>query len=361
MPSFDAGFYHLTALIPILEDEGAGAAWCWQQRPCSVVHSLRELLDSLRSVDVADLPGEDAEPGRVARPIPFSADARTHFARLLVVEDLAYNGLQRGDTLLDLLRASLPHRRPQRSLAVDHLPCRYLLVLLDFDAPAGDRATVAQYLQGLWQSMEQEWTLILRHCRGFELEPHRRQRSFVELILRHEIESTFSFSAYPAATAQARGFQPETGRFTAPRSADRPLLFAGAIAWPLLLVLLALLVIGALLQQLRHPDPAVLLLPLALLGAALLLTPLLWQGLLRHAQRPWPAQPGTDLPAVLKALDLQQRLLRFAEDWQNRAPEPSVSLRQAFRQFLQEARPHDLAAPTQRPGQIASIRPPRRP
>lgn len=364
MPSFDAGYYSLTSLIPLLPERSDPLLWRWQPRASTPVHSLRELLDSLRSVDVPELPGEDPGRQQVARPLPFSGNPRTHFARLVVVEDIAYNGRQRGDTLLDLLRGFLPALQAQERDVADHLPCSYLLVLLDFDCPDGSRGSVEAYLNQLWHTMEQEWTLILRHCIGYELNPCRRRQSFLSLILRHEIESTFSFCSYNWAAQAARRWRPGDGLFAPPRPGNRPALLLLATL-PLLLALV--LLIAVLIQGLAgigslalaaDPIPAWRRPALLLLLAGLILTPvLLWPIFLRRANQPWPAQVGTDLRAILKALYLQGRFLQLAEDWQNRSGAPEDSLRQTFRSFLEEARPHDLRAPTLRPGRLHAVHP----
>lgn len=389
MPSSDAGFYHLTSLIPIHRGEEASSLWRWDPQSTTAVHSLRELLDSFRSVDVPDL--EEEEHGRtpIARPVPFSRNERTHFARLVVVEALAYNGIKPPDTLIGLARGLLGSEVPLREKA-DQLPGPYLLVLIDFDCPGGDPRSVADYLAELWLTMEQEWTLILRHCPGFEAsDPLRRQRSYMALLLDHEIESTFSFASYAWAAERARRWQPTTGRFLPRRS--------GSQAWPLLplalwavcvviglvlaLMLLVRLLVGLPLSLLAlalaapgvplpswlsalRLEPAVLpslLIVLMALGVLTLLALPLWQRLLRQANRPWPAQPGTDLRSVLKALHLQRSFLALAEGWQNRPAGAPGSLRSRFRDVLQETQPDNLEGPALRPGQIASIRRHRQP
>lgn len=414
MPSFDAGYYAFTALIPLLsaDAEVDPAPWRWQSRRCSVVHSLRDLLASLRTVEVPEAEGEPPEAGAAARPIPFSASDRTHFARLVVVDELAWNGHEGRDTLLELLKGALGWTERQTA---DRLPCPYLLVLLDFDAPAGGSAAVEDYLLELWSSMEQEWTLILRHCRGFDASPECRRRSYVELMQRHEVDSTFTYTGYGWAARQARLWDPTTGRFRSAGPDATPLALQLLILW-LTLVLMVLLGpallalvnrtaagLGWFLHQLRpphgwplppplarllatllHPQlpPALLRwleplhlhsptgarpwLPLPqadrlswllLLAGLVLLLPLLWSRLYSEAFAPWPAEPGTDLRSVLKALYLQGRFLDLVERRQrDRAAAGSVSLRRQFREFLEDSQPRDRDAPSLRPGFIQAIR-----
>ncbi|MFZ9951257.1 MAG: hypothetical protein ACO3FA_03105 [Vulcanococcus sp.] len=380
MPSFDSGYYAFTALIPLLPAETDRRIWGWTNRPTSLVHSLRELLGSLPTVDVPD--AGDGPAGGV-RPIPFSGCARTHFARLVVVEELAWNGREGCDTLIELLKGALgwPDRQP-----IDRLPRPYLLVMLDFDATDGGSASVENYLNGLWSSLEQEWTLILRHCSGFDLAPQRRRQSYVELLLRHEIDSTFTYTGYGWAAQQAGLWDPETGRFRQPAAASPPpglqllILWSGLVLCLLLGPLLVWLVNqGAqALAWLLHPlQPMLdhLLLPgsqlwlrwtplplpilwrwLLLLGGLLLLLPLLWNGFYGSAFHPWPAEPGTDLRSVLKALYLQGRFLELTEQRQHQQASGTPSFRRQFRAFLEETQPNDRDAPTLRPGSIEAIR-----
>lgn len=348
MPSFDSGYYQLTSLIPIRQDGEDPLLWRWQAQPRSAIHSLRQLLDSLPGVDLCRRNSDGAEGDEPLRAVPFSRSDRTHFARLVVIEDLAYNGRKQGDTLIAMARKGLANAGwrwaaiPERE-APDHLPHPYLLVALDFDATNGRADSVEQYLHELWETMEQEWTLILRHCRGFELEPRRRRASFVSVILAHEIETTFGYCAYGWSAARAERWQPGAPLREAHGSQRAPGLLKPALGVGLLLAGVA----AAAIHQI--PLWWILLVVIASL-------PLLWQSLMTRANRPWPAQPGTDLRSVLKALYLQAAFLEMAEGWQNRDPVSNTSLRRHFRDFLHAAQPDDPDAPSLAPGRIHAIR-----
>lgn len=353
MPSFDSGYYAFTALIPLLEGDAEAITCRWQPMRCSPVQSLRLLLGSLRTVEVPDA-GSDAAAesgGSVGpRPVPFSGSDRTHFARLVVVEELAWNGRERSDTMLELLRAALGWPQRQR---IDRLPCPYLLVLLDFDAPDGSEASVENYLNELWSSMEQEWTLILRHCRGFDPDPQQRRRSYVELLLRHEIDSTFTYTGYGWAARQAGLWDPQRGRHGQPAAVSPPRwlrLLSGLSA----LVLALALLLGPARVWLVH-QVGMVVAWLLLLPGVLLLPLLFGNGILRRAFQPWPAEPDTDLRSVLKALYLQRRFLELAEQCQQQRSTGSASLRSRFRAFLEETQPNDRDAPSLRPGSMPAI------
>ncbi|MDP8916586.1 MAG: hypothetical protein M3M95_05200, partial [Pseudomonadota bacterium] len=70
----------------------------------------------------------------------------------------------------------------------------------------------------------------------------------------------------------------------------------------------------------------------------------------REAERPYPRPSDADLPAVLKALYLQQRFSSFAVEVQGATPE---ALHARFGEFLKQHRPGD-PAPTQPPGVVVT-------
>ncbi len=87
MPTFDSGAYFLTTLIPIavepIFDDGVVT---------SPVHALRKRLSLLPR-------GERS---------PFARSTRNHFARFVVIDDVAYNGREQPDTLLVAASPALP-------------------------------------------------------------------------------------------------------------------------------------------------------------------------------------------------------------------------------------------------------------
>ena len=70
-----------------------------------------------------------------------------------------------------------------------------------------------------------------------------------------------------------------------------------------------------------------------------------------RGMQPFPANPDATLPRVLKGLYLQQAFVRFALDKQGGS---QIARGAAFRAFLRDVRPADLAAPTQPPGVVRS-------
>jgi len=83
----------------------------------SHVHVLREVLASLPTENpYASLASAAVSESSVVAPI--SLDQRTHFARLLVIDDVAYNGRQPGTPILRGL-----HCPPVRSAERGRLRC----------------------------------------------------------------------------------------------------------------------------------------------------------------------------------------------------------------------------------------------
>jgi len=319
MPNRDGGHYFFSALLPVLEGPACQGSDS-PQAGLSHVQALREILAALPR-------GEQEDP---SRPLPFSRESRTHFARLLVIDSLPFNGRQPRD----VLRAALRGRDPLAPEPIDRLPFAYLGLFLEFDAADARRRTLEWYLRDLWRSMPQELSALMDHCRGFDRRPEQQEQSFVDLVQLGQIETTMPYHDYRLLP------EPELwpgAVLPAPRLAQalRPVL---ALALVLVILLLALILRSAL--------PLGWGLLVALLGGAGLLL-LARQRLLTRAFQPFAAGPRDDLPSVLKALYLQRQFIRFMVEQQGAAP---GDLRRAFARFLVEHRPADRSAPTQAAG-----------
>ncbi|MCE2837460.1 MAG: hypothetical protein LW834_10945 [Cyanobium sp. 49614_E6] len=326
MPNFDGGHYFLTALIPVrqgLTTDPAGT-----NRILSHVHAIKEVL--------ASLPTENQDPYGSAEAnlaegmlttAPFSRDLRTHLARMVVIDDVAYNGRQNQDAI----RTAILGPNPVLTEAVDHLPWPYLAFISDFDAADGNAATLTTYLRGLWSVMGYELGAIFEHCQGFD--PAAGEASFVALIEKGQIETTMSFNDYywsGQGQGESRLWQGAGGPVSRTREA---LLPPG----------LALLALGLLAFWSGLRGGLLLLALLAALSAAIYW---LYRRVLSLGFAPFPTAPRSDLPSVLKALYLQRRFIRFMVDQQGQPPE---ALKAAFADFVAEHRPHDPSAPTQKP------------
>jgi hypothetical protein len=246
---------------------------------------------------------------------------RTHLARFVVLDQPFYNGRDPADSLVSAIRnTDLLAAQPN-----DELSCPYLLVMIDFDPQGDGTGEPRSYFEELWGLMPRELTAVFNYCYGFSKVTDAA--SFADFILPCQLETTMPFNDYWV------GAPPLT-------SLSKNVLIAipaVGLALPLLAGLFGYLHFGA----------AILI---ALVFAAIgLLIDYKW--VMANGSKPFPAAPNSSLRDVLKALYLQQAFTRFAAEQQGRTGE-NVGI--AFRAFLQQHRPNDLAGPTQPPGVIRS-------
>ena len=118
MPTFDGGHCFLTALLPIetadVVDRGG-----WKSSHVQMVREALAVLPTAHQSPVTE---------KLACNSPFAKCTRTHFARLVVLDDVIYNGRMPTSALLDQSDRTIPQ-------PVDHLPSPYLIFVADFDAP----------------------------------------------------------------------------------------------------------------------------------------------------------------------------------------------------------------------------------
>ncbi len=314
MPDFDGGHYFFTAVVPIcnrgiVEHEGMQS---------SPIHMVREALETLPTA----LQSRAAE--EVGIQSPFARSTRTHFVRLFVLDQPFYNGRDRSDAVLAAIkRTDLLKPQPH-----DVLACPYLLVIVDFDPadPSGEGEPRA-YLEHLWTIMAEELKAIFAYCYGF---PQVRDAGgFADFLIGCQIETTMPFNDYWTEPPPLKSLS----------------------KWLLLAVPAAGLILGGLATWKGHLHwwlavPLILL--LILLG--LLID---YELVMRRGAKPFPAS-GATLPRVLKALYLQQAFARFIAGRQEADPATDGA---AFRAFLQQHRPNDLAFPTQKAGVIRTAFP----
>lgn len=324
MPNFDGGHYFLTALVPVRK----GKDLAGKDRIFSHVHAIKEVLASLPTENQNPYGPLDANLAEgMLTTAPFSRDLRTHLARMVVIDDVAYNGRQHQDAIRTALRGP----NPVLTEPVDHLPWTYLLFVSDFDAADGSQATLTTYLRGLWAVMGDELGAIFEHCHGFD--PAKPEASFVALIEKGQIETTMSFNDY-YWTGQGQGERSLWQGAGGPVSRTRTAVLPPGLAF----LALGLLAFWSGLRG--------WLLLLALLLALAAAIYWLYRRVLSLGFAPFPTAPRSDLSSVLKALYLQRRFIRFMVAQQGQSPE---ALKAAFADFLAEHRPHDPSAPTQKP------------
>lgn len=340
MANYDSGHHFMTLLVPLRDGTLEVDGRCLSHR-----QRVAELLALLPNGEwLRATPGHRAgDRTRVFSPCsrsPFTRNPRTHFTRLVVIDELPYNGREPRDTLVGALRK----RDPLVGQPVDRLSCAWLLWTADFDAASDDDGELDSWLAQTWQAMEAELTPILQHAVGFETVIDAD--SFIAYARRCQVETTLPFNDYwakPPALSDVNLVGPKW------------LGLAGLLAIALGLVVPVL----AMLLDALGMAPALasgIAGRCVLLGLALLLLAAGWAWLVvtRAASRPFPPPqppaPSSTLPSVLKALHLQRAFAAFAEEVQY--ADAADDLHQRFAAFLERCRPDDLAGATQPPGDL---------
>lgn len=330
MPTFDGGHYFLTVLIPISTkhvDDGNAVT--------SPVHALRKRLDML--------PTAAETPDRGGGRSPFARNMRNHFARFVIIDDVAYNGRTERDTLVNALAGTvLTVAQPQ-----DHLRCPFLLFAADFDAASGSDAERDAYLVELWNTMEVELRGILTFCQGFD-ERVKDAASFAAYMAQCQLETTMSFNDYYIDPPNLPAWPFDTVKWAVIVSGVALLVGAAAT--------LLLLVAGLFTPLMQQWLPAAFGLSIVALVVLLVVVVAAYVSVMAAGRKPFPAAPYATLPTVLKALHLQRAFTRFAIDSQMQAAgSDAASARQlydGFAAFVAANKPDDLRAPTQPPGVI---------
>jgi hypothetical protein len=322
MPTFDGGHYFLTAVVPI----------CTAPAPdgtavTSPVHALRKRLSLMpTAAETRDCGGGQS---------PFALNTRNHFARFVIIDDVAYPGRMGRNTLWGLIRGGdLAVAQPQ-----DHLKCSFLVFVVDFDAKSGADQERYSYLVELWNTMGQDVREIFIFCEGFASRV-TDAASFAAYIASCQLETTMSFNDYYADTP------------TLPAWPEKPFLWAGIASLGVLGLGLVDLLTPSLQSWLPHP------LVLVIVGAVALAAVILavYASIMAAGRKPFPSAPDSDLPSVLKALHLRRTFTRFVIDSQMQAAGTDTASAQKlyddFAAFVAANKPSDIGAPTQLPGVI---------
>jgi len=330
MPTFDGGHYFLTLLIPVATKHVKEG-----DEVTSPIHALRKRLDLLPTA--AETP--DCGGGQS----PFARNTRNHFARLVVIDDVAYNGRTGRNTLVDAVKkTTLTIAQPQ-----DHLRCPFLLFSADFDAKDGSDAERDAYLTELWNTMGDELRGMLIFCEGFKARV-KDAPSFVAYMGECQIETTMSFNDYyidppdlPAWPFDAFGWAVK--------------LSGGALVLAVAATLL-LLIVGLFTPDAQHALSVAFAVSIVALVVVLVILAGGYVTVMAAGRKPFPAAPYADLPTVLKALHLRRTFTRFAIDSQMQSVGTDAASAQqlydGFKAFLAENKPGDLKNPTQAPGVI---------
>ena len=332
MPTFDGGHYFLTVLIPISTKHVHDGTTV-----TSPMHALRKRLDKL--------PTAAAKPASAGgkSPSPFARNTRNHFARFVIIDDIAYNGRTASDTLVSAAVGTvLTDAQPQ-----DHLHCPFLLFAADFDAASGSDEDRDSYLAELWSTMGGELRDILTFCEGFD-EQVKDDKSFAAYMAKCQLETTMSFNDYYIDDPKLPEWPANT------------FLWGGILSGGALLVgvagTLLLLIAGLFTSSMRGWLPAAFGLSIVALVVLLLVVVAAYASIMAAGKKPFPAAPYADLPTVLKALHLQRAFTGFAIKHQLQAADADAASAQqlydGFKAFLAANKPDDLRTPTQGPGVI---------
>lgn len=338
MPNFDCGAYFLSTLIPVKTNAVDDAQTGVQTSP---VHQLRAALAKL----------ETAQQTPYCKGVsPFAKNTRNHFARLVIIEDVAYVGRKPINALITVLtELLLPprlHINPVKPQAQDHLTCPFLFFSADFDAKSGDDSERDSYLKELWATSSGELKEIFRHCLRFD--EVTDADSFAQYIARCQVRTTMPFHDYfmdgvpikdkPDSLYPQEGRLPEISIW---RYTGVFLVVAAAVY----LLLQTIWVSSSHLLWLLH----VLLSAAAGLGADVVMATY-------AGQKSFPPAPDATLPDVLKALYLRDHFTRFAIDAQMLAAasdeESAKALQARFRDFAAAHDPKNNSGPTQAAGAI---------
>jgi hypothetical protein len=312
MPNIDVNTYFFTAVVPVC-NEGIVERGGMKSSP---VHVVREVLETLPTALQSHATEE------IGLNSPFSRNLRTHFARLVVLDQPNFNGRDASDAVV----ASIMKTNLLAPGHVDQIPCPYILVMIDFDLhePSG-AGEPRRYLEELWRDMEPELRSIFQYCYGFDAIGDAA--GFAKYMIGCQVETTMPFHDY---------------WYVAPKLSSIPALTL--IGIPLAGLLLPLL--AAVFGWIGWHWAVALAVVLLIAGLAID-----YRLVLRAGARAFPAAPGTSLRHVLKSLYLQQAFARFAISLQHR---DRAEWGAAFRTFLTTHRPTDLDAPTQPAGVIRS-------
>jgi hypothetical protein len=316
MPNIDGGHYFLTALLPIqttpfVTSDGVSRL---------PVQMVREALFRMATARQS----EETKDSNVNSP--FASNLRTHFARLVVIDDTVDNGRDPENALA----AALKGHNPLVAQPVDQLNGPYLMFSADFDAGPDRSGGFNSYLEELYATMGAELRKPFRHCVGFDAV--KDPESFRRYIKRCQIETTMPFNDYWIDDPKL------------------PSLSIVAVLAPIVLAVLAAL--GSVAAWLIGCDGWPWgRIALAATAAVVLCILVAYRIVLWRGSRPFPTAPHSDLKSILKALYLQPRFLRFAIDMQGKDDD---AIHAEFLRFAEANKPDKVDGPTQSPGVIWS-------
>jgi hypothetical protein len=323
MPTFDGGHCFLTTLFPIdsknIVDHGGLKS--------SHVQLVRNALSVLPTAHQS--PATDKAPC----DSPFSRCTKTHFARIVVLDDVIFNGRMPENSLA----VAIKDEDPTVPKSVDMLPGPYLFFNADFDAPQGTDSELRYWLRGVWTNMRTDLDPIFEHCFQYTAKV-KDANSFADYVIAHQLETTMPFNDY-----WPTGMIPPLPTLSLILVAVTVAVVAAATGCGLWWLLgLVHLTVGAGLWRWLE----ILLVGLAGLGAGIYAA---YCMVIRAGIKPFAMAPNSDLPSILKGLYLQRRLIPKVADLQGKSQQELFDEMGAFLKAMQV---DNLQAPTQAPGMI---------
>ena len=260
MPTVDGGHVYLTCLFPVRTDT--------EQVDGRILPMSHRLREELALLPTAQQSPETVKAGLVS---PFARCRRTHFLRLVVIDQPMWQGRDPVNPLLNIfLKRKLKVQPP-----FDVLARPWLLLSADFDREAGAADDgIDSWAHGLWGRTREEMLAIFRHCHGFDQVGDAA--GFAQYLKRHQLDTTMSFNGYYDGEPDLKGAS-----------------LSQVLAWILVSLVGLALAAWALFGSPWH------MLWGALAGLALGLF-MAFRRLDSLGARPFPPFPESDMPNVLK-------------------------------------------------------------
>jgi hypothetical protein len=322
VPTFDGGHCFLTTLIPI---DSANVVTDSNGVKFSHIQMVRNALSVLPTAQQS--PATDQAPCNS----PFARCTKTHFARLVVLDDAVFNGRMPENSLAVAIKGEDP-TMPKR---VDTLPTPYLFFIADFDAPQGTQAELRDWLRGVWTKMRADLDPVFVNCFQYA-DKVRDADSFADYMIAHQLETTMPFNDY-----WPQGTSPPL-----PTLSLGLLAVIGIVVWAIVsfglwwLLGLVGLTGGGLWRGL-----AIAVVVIGLFAGGYVA----YRRLISAGLKPFPMAPNSDLPSILKGMYLQRRLIPLVAKLQGHSDE---ELFDEMGKFLDAIQVDNLQAPTQAPGTI---------
>jgi hypothetical protein len=325
MPTFDGGHCFLTTLIPInsanvVDRNGLKS---------SHVQLVREALSTMPTAHQS--PATDQQPCNS----PFARCTKTHFARLVVLDDVIYNGRMPKNTLIE---GDVMVPQP-----IDSLPTPYLFFTADFDAPKGTQAELRDWLRGVWTKMRSDLDPMFVNCFQYTAKV-KDADSFADYMIAYQLDTTMPFNDYwPRGVDITKKLPTLNVHWLLLVGAVVGVAVGWGISW--LFGKLGLIAGGGIWLDLVY-WLEILAFSLAGLFAGGYVA---YKMALRAGLKPFPMAPNSDLPSILKGLHLQRGLIPLVETLQGESDETVLAQMGAFLDAMQV---DNIQAPTQAPGTI---------